>query len=133
MFIKLAKYTLILSFLFSLNTGLINAQLKNFGTDEFATSIVNRGDTLVEPEYTGLGEILATILNLVFFITLATCLIFFIVCGIKYFTSVGDERKLEEAKGCIQNALIGSVIIVGFRVVISLIITSFTGPGTSLL
>jgi len=98
----------------------------DIGSPEFITEAEQSG--IADTAYAGgIGDIFITIINVVYFIGLAIALIFIIVCGIKYMTSQGDQQKAEEARSCITNAVIGVVIIVAFRVILTLLIRFITG------
>ena len=97
-------------------------------TQAFIDNAATRG--VDEDQFGSLGNFMASLVNIVFFIGLAVALIFIIVCGIKYVTSAGDQQKAEEARGCITNAVIGAVIVVAFRVIFQLIISLVSGNNT---
>ncbi|MBI5619504.1 hypothetical protein HY950_00920 [Candidatus Gottesmanbacteria bacterium] len=52
--------------------------------------------------------------------------IMLLVAGFKFLFSAGDQKKLEEAKGTLTNAVIGLVVIVGAYLILR-IIGAFTG------
>jgi hypothetical protein len=61
-------------------------------------------------------------LNLVFYVGIVTAMLFVIIAGIKIITSSGDQQKLEEGKNTLINALIGVVIVVGYRVILGVVL-----------
>ena len=52
-----------------------------------------------------------------------------LVAGFKFLFSAGDQKKLEEARGTLTNAVIGLVVIVSAYLILR-IIASFTGLTT---
>jgi hypothetical protein len=83
----------------------------------------------VEPgtgSFDSLASVLTFAINTVFIIGLSLSLLFVIVGGIKYVTSSGDEGKATEARNTITNAVIGAVVIIGFRVILA-IVTNLLG------
>ena len=76
-----------------------------------------------------LGNILSAAVAVVFYVGIAICLIFMIIGGIKYATSGGDEKQMMAARGTITNAIIGFVVVVGFRFLIDLVIKFLGGAG----
>jgi len=103
----------------------------NLGATELASSIMQNG---VEPldGYGDVGSFYGSIVNIVFFLGVSLALIFIIVCGIKYMTSGGNPQELETAKSCIKGSVIGIVLVVGFRVILTLVIRAITGGSDSL-
>jgi len=137
--LKIIKNTLITTILFFsifINVNVVNAQgaiitPDDLGSNDFYAEASQSG--IDDTAYAGgIGDLFITIINVVYFIGLALALIFIIVCGIKYMTSQGDQTKAEEARSCITNAVIGVVIIVAFRVILTLLIRFITG-GTETL
>ena len=72
--------------------------------------------------FSSLSDIMFFAINLVFAVGLGLALIFVIVGGIKYITSQGDEGKATEARNTITNAVIGAVVIIGFRVILQIVL-----------
>lgn len=75
-----------------------------------------------EGNFDSLSSIMYFVINLVFVVGLGLALIFVIIGGIKYITSQGDEGKAAEARNTITNAVIGAVVIVGFRIILQLVL-----------
>lgn len=80
------------------------------------------GVTPGEGNFGSLAEILTFTINLVFIIGLALALLFVVIGGIKYVVSSGDEGKATEARNTITNAVIGAVVIIGFRVIFQVVL-----------
>ncbi|PIR43025.1 hypothetical protein COV24_04850 [candidate division WWE3 bacterium CG10_big_fil_rev_8_21_14_0_10_32_10] len=80
-------------------------------------------------DITTLSDIVNLVINTVFVLGLAASLLFVIIGGIKYVTSQGDQTKAEEARNTITNAIIGAVVIVAFRVILSIAL-NIIGGGT---
>jgi hypothetical protein len=74
-----------------------------------------------------LGNVLVAAINVVFYVALAVDLIFLILAGVKYATSGGDPKAAGQAKDSVTSAIIGLVIIVGFRVVLALVFSILGG------
>ncbi|PIZ43880.1 hypothetical protein COY33_00665 [candidate division WWE3 bacterium CG_4_10_14_0_2_um_filter_42_7] len=71
---------------------------------------------------TNLQDLFGTILNVLLYVGVGVCLIFLIMGGITYATSGGDPKAADKAKGSITSAIIGLLVIVGFRVIIGIIL-----------
>ena len=72
-------------------------------------------DALSGSSLTSVGAWLGAIVNIVFYVGVAICLAFAIVGGIKYATSGGDPKNTAAARQTITNAIIGFIVVVGFR------------------
>lgn len=83
------------------------------------------------------GGVLGLIVNVVFYTGVAICLAFAVVGGIRYATAGGDPKANADARQSITNAIIGFLIVVGFRFimgfVLSLIGAQTTGVPTDVL
>jgi len=60
----------------------------------------------------GKGGVIQTIINVIFFLIAALCVIFIVWGGFTYMTSRGDSKKVESAKNTILYAIIGLVIAI---------------------
>jgi hypothetical protein len=89
---------------------------------EISTDVLP-GVTFGDGRFDSLSSIILFAINTVFIIGLALSLIFVIIGGIKYITSQGDEGKAGEARTTITNAVIGAVVIIGFRVILGLVLS----------
>ncbi len=69
------------------------------------------------------GGLMGLLVNVVFYIGVGVCLAFAIVGGIRYATSGGDPKATGEARQTITNAIIGFIIVVGFRFVMGFVLT----------
>lgn len=72
-----------------------------------------------------LGNILALVMNVVFYVGIALTVIFLIMGGIRYITSGGDKEGAEAARSNITNAIIGFIVVLGafaIRVVVQNVI-----------
>jgi len=101
---------------------LLSILLNILGTD--LDSILEPGVNLAEDkgvnpdtENTTLGYWVSTFIDIFYFIGLSLSLIFIIIGGIKYSTARGDSNSIDGAKKTITNALIGVVVVLGFRVI----------------
>lgn len=72
--------------------------------------------------FANVSELITFTINVVFIIGLALALLFVIIGGIKYITSGGDEGKAGEARNTITNAVIGAVVIVAFRIILTFVL-----------
>jgi hypothetical protein len=77
------------------------------------------------------GGLLGLLVNVVFYIGVAVCLAFAIVGGIRYATSGGDPKATGEARQTITNAIIGFLIVVGFRFVMHFVLQLINAQGQS--
>lgn len=77
------------------------------------------------------GGILGLMVNVVFYAGVAICLAFAIVGGIKYATSGGDPKNTATARQTITNAVIGFIIVVGFRFIMGFVLRLVGATGTS--
>lgn len=66
------------------------------------------------------------IVNVVIALAAVALFLMFIVGGFTFLFSGGDQKKLEQARGTLSNAVIGLVVIVGAYLILR-IIGSFTG------
>ena len=85
----------------------------------------NEPDTTIPNPITGitnLSELFGTILNVLLYVGVGVCLIFLILGGITYATSGGDPKAADKAKSSITSAIIGLVVIIGFRVIVGIIL-----------
>lgn len=64
-------------------------------------------------KWTKLGQILDTLLSLVFYIGIALTIIFLIIGGIRYITSGGSKEGAEAARSMVTNAVIGFIVVIG--------------------
>lgn len=67
------------------------------------------------------------ITNIVFQIGLALGLLFIIVGGVKMVTSAGDPQKFAEGRQTIMWAIIGLIVVIGYKVILSIIFKLLTG------
>jgi hypothetical protein len=70
------------------------------------------------------GDIFVLIINTIFVLGIALGLLFIIIGGIKIATSAGDQQKLSEGKDTVTWAVIGFIVVVGFRGIINLVLTT---------
>ncbi len=68
-------------------------------------------------------------ITLIFNVGLSIAIIFVIVGGIKLVTSSGDEGKFAEGRQTVQNAIIGIIVIIAFRVIVNFVLTLFGSQG----
>ena len=83
-------------------------------------------------KYAAFNSISGVALNIVFYGGVALTLIFGIINGIKYATSGGDKFASQAAKQGVTNAVIGFIIVVGFKVIVSVIINLLGGDAANL-
>lgn len=95
------------------------------GTSNVPTNSIPGGD--VGNSFKTVGSVLVAAINVVFWVALAVDLIFLILGGMKYATSGGDPKAAGQAKDSVTSAIIGAVIIVGFRVVLALVFSVLGG------
>ena len=76
-----------------------------------------------------LGGALGAIVNIVFAVGVAVCLAFAIVGGIKYASSAGDPKAVGQARNTITNAVIGFIIVVGFRFIMYFVLNLIGAQG----
>lgn len=60
-------------------------------------------------------------INVVYTLGIGVSIIFVIVGGIKMITSNGDPQKMSEGRNAVMYAVIGFVVIIGFRVILAVI------------
>ena len=72
-----------------------------------------------------------TITNVLLFVVGAISVIMLIIGGIRYVVSGGDSTAVQGAKNTILYAIVGIVICLLAYAVVSFVIGSFTGSGTS--
>ncbi len=75
------------------------------------------------------GGLMGLLVNVVFYIGVGVCLSFAIVGGIRYATSGGDPKATGEARQTITNAIIGFIIVVGFRFVMGFVLRLIGAQG----
>ncbi|MBU1016969.1 pilin [Patescibacteria group bacterium] len=85
--------------------------------DAYASSL---GNDFVA-KWSVLGNINQAIINTVFWVGIAISLGFGIINGVKYAMSGGDKYAAQAAKQGVTNAIIGFIIVVGFRTIVTLI------------
>ncbi len=73
-----------------------------------------------------LGNIFATVTNIVLFLVGAVAVIMFIIGGFRYVTSNGDAAAIKGAKDTILYAIIGIVVAFLAYAAVSFIVTSLT-------
>ena len=59
------------------------------------------------------AHIFAQIINILIGIGMALTVIFIIISGIQFITSMGNEEKTKRAKRSFMNAIIGFIVVVG--------------------
>lgn len=69
-------------------------------------------DNPLKGRFESLGQVLAAIINIVFWVGIAFSIIFLIIGGIRYMTAGGDKAGVEGARGAITNAIIGFVVVI---------------------
>ena len=92
---------------------LLAAVPTNFGETGPSNELANR--------YQSLGNILGVALNIVFWVGVVISLIFVIMGGIKYATSGGDKVAAQEGKQTVTNAIIGFIVVIGFRALVEIV------------
>lgn len=84
--------------------------------------------------YSKFSGITGTLINIVFYGGVALALAFGIINGVKYATSGGDKMAAQAAKQGVTNAIIGFIIVIGFRTIVEVILrllgSSAAIPGT---
>lgn len=60
-------------------------------------------------------------INLVYTAGIGISILFVIIGGIKMITSNGDPQKMSEGRNTVMYAIIGFVVIIGFRVILTVI------------
>lgn len=73
-----------------------------------------------------LETLFSNVVNVVIAVSGVALFLMFIVGGFSFLFSGGDQKKLEQAKGTLSNAIIGLVVIVSAYLIIK-IIEVFTG------
>ena len=73
-----------------------------------------------------LEGLFTNVVNVVIALAGVALFIMFVIAGFSFLFSQGDQKKLEQARGTITNAIIGLVIIVAAYLIIR-IISVFTG------
>lgn len=71
-----------------------------------------------------LGNIYETLISLAFGIGIATTISFVIICGVKITMSGGDQSKLAESRNCLMWAVLATVGLIAFRLVINFALTA---------
>lgn len=86
---------------------------------------------VIPTKWKDLFALLKGAVNVVFYVGIAICLVFMIVGGIKYATSGGDQKAAESARGTITSAVIGFVVVLGFRFILEIVLglLGATTPG----
>lgn len=72
-------------------------------------------------------NILAAGVNIVFWVGVAICLIFAIIGGIQYAMAGGDPKAATAARNTITNAVIGFVVVLGFRFIMGFVVRLLGG------
>lgn len=72
-----------------------------------------------------LSAVFTSIINVTYVLGLSLSLIFVIIGGIQYITSNGDPQKAEGARATITNAVIGAIIVVGFKAIVNVSLSLF--------
>lgn len=75
----------------------------------------------VPPQLSGLACVLVSLLKTGLDLSLAVGSIFFIVGGVKYATATGDPKALDGAKRTLTYAILGLVLVIGARAIITLV------------
>ncbi len=93
---------------------LLAAISQDFTDPNFGATFVSR--------YSNFKGITGTLIDVVFYGGLALALAFGIISGVKYATSGGDKMAAQAAKQGVTNAIIGFIIVIGFRTIIEVIL-----------
>jgi len=92
------------------------------------TSVESLGTNFVT-KWSNVTNINQAIILTVFWIGIAVALAFGVINGVKYAMSGGDKFAAQAAKQGVTNAIIGFIIVIGFRTIVALIM-SLLGGGT---
>lgn len=78
-------------------------------------------------------EIIDNILNFMVIIAIPVAVTFLIIAGLKFFTAQGNELKIKSAKKTVLWTIIGTIILVGVKVISATITEFFETKGWSLV
>lgn len=74
-------------------------------------------------------EIILKIINFVLGLVGLLAVLFLIIAGVMYITSLGDEGKAEKAKKMILYIIIGILLVLFAAVIVNTVLTKFLGGG----
>lgn len=76
--------------------------------------------------FNGIGVVLANVINLLTTLTIIVTVFFIMYGGFQYITSSGNEKGVEKAKQTITYALIGLIVALVGRMLVSLVVGRLT-------
>jgi len=109
------------SFLLIIVAYFVTAKYNIFAQDSFSTVAIGAGES---SNVSNVGSLIGSLINITFFLAAFTAFVRTLVCGVTYVTSSGNPDKVEGAKQCIQTMAIGLLLLMGFRIIIQLVLSS---------
>ena len=110
----------------SLTSRFLAVGLPTNGWDDTAASSL--GNEFVD-KWSNVTNINQAIINTVFWVGIAVALAFGVINGVKYAMSGGDKFAAQAAKQGVTNAIIGFIIVIGFRTIVELIMRLLGATG----
>lgn len=93
-----------------------------------------QGTGVINPiGYDNLFQLISAIIEYGLILITFVAIIYIMISGFKYVTAGGDEKKSEEAKQAVQNAIIGLVIAFSGYVIVKFILIQFLNVDTEYL
>jgi hypothetical protein len=80
------------------------------------------GSCGTQPAETKVGEIIATIINILSIVVGVVAVIMIIIGGLKYITSSGDSANITSAKNTILYAIIGLVVVALAQIIVRFVL-----------
>lgn len=103
-------------------TNAFGIDIDDFRDDVYAPDNLPGTKPTAAPAETKINEILQFAINLVLYASGSVAVLFLVIGGIRYITSLGNQERMDAAKKTVQYAIMGlSAVILAFAIVDNII------------